>query len=222
VNSSPDLGQGYVAISANDVGYFIVTWSADGATDSGGIFARSFGPDGSALEDEHQVDSETSEMLWYPSVDINDVGESLIAWQSWEQNIAWDIYARRYDSTGSPIGNEFQVNGYAANWQTDSSVVVDEFGDIVIAYRSGLQDGNSNGIFAKRFGTDSDRDGVLDADELSDCYPGRSSNRDIEDRGYTNGLNQVHGRGLGLYMIDPCRETPGTEDGPESRESLLD
>lgn len=204
INSTPDIGQYDVALAANDGGYFVVVWSISLSLDSGIIFARTFGPEGEALESEHRVNSGEVFSRALPTVALNDAGKYVVAWQSWEQKVRWDIFARRYDEFGLPIGSEFQVNGYLPSWQTVASAAIDEHGDLLIVYQGGwpLRDGDE--IIAQRFGTDTDRDGVLDADE--ECnYPGRSERRDFDGRGPANGRIHAQGKAHGLAKIDPCR-----------------
>ena len=49
------------------------------------------------------------------------------------------------------VGSEFQVDVFTTSGQFNPSVAVDADGDFVVAWQSGLQDGSSAGIFARRF-----------------------------------------------------------------------
>lgn len=182
VNSSPNSGQGYASVAMNNQGQFVIAWSGDGVGDTDGIYARNFDNTGFALEDEYLVNTNTNDKRWYPSVDINNEGKYVVAWQSWQQNESWDIYSQRYSSNGERVGNEFRVNGYAFSWQTFPSVAIDKFGDFIIVYDSSGQDGSGKGIFVQRFGIDTNRDGILDADEVQDCYQGENHNKNLMGR----------------------------------------
>ena len=170
VNSSPDASQRFPAIAMNDAGAFIVAWASVGSSRvPNAIFARRYGSDGFPLGDEYQVTGDAPYERREPSVALNDSGEYVIAWKSWNQNDEWDIYAQRYDGTGALIGGEFQVNGMTPGWQDGPLAIVDEFGDITVSFMSS----RIHGAYYSRFGTDTDRDGVLYADEMPDaiqCY----------------------------------------------------
>ncbi len=51
----------------------------------------------------------------------------------------------------SALGSEFQVNTYTTNAQLYPSVAAAASGDFVVAWASVGQDGNQNGVFARRF-----------------------------------------------------------------------
>ena len=50
------------------------------------------------------------------------------------------------------VGTEFQANAYTPEDQTLPAVATDPAGDVVVAWRSILQDGDQGGIYAQRFG----------------------------------------------------------------------
>ncbi len=49
------------------------------------------------------------------------------------------------------FGGEFPVNTYTSNKQENAAIAMDSNSDFVVVWSSYLQDGNSNGIFGKRF-----------------------------------------------------------------------
>ena len=51
----------------------------------------------------------------------------------------------------SICGAEFQVNTHTANDQKSAGIAMDRSGNFVVVWSSYLQDGSSNGIFARRF-----------------------------------------------------------------------
>src|SRR6185436_13726572 len=59
------------------------------------------------------------------------------------------IFARRFDSAGTPVGTEFQVNSYTTNSQAHPVVASDTNGNFVVAWAS-LQSGAYD-IWAKRY-----------------------------------------------------------------------
>ena len=63
----------------------------------------------------------------------------------------YGICAQLYDSTGTPVGSEFQVNTTTYREQRHASATMDPNGNFVIAWESSLQDGDSYGIYAQRY-----------------------------------------------------------------------
>ena len=61
------------------------------------------------------------------------------------------IFARLVNSAGVPFGLEIQVNEQAAGRQDFSKVGMDLQGNFVVAWTSEGQDGDSEGVYARRF-----------------------------------------------------------------------
>ncbi|NJK60117.1 MAG: hypothetical protein HC918_07595, partial [Oscillatoriales cyanobacterium SM2_1_8] len=62
------------------------------------------------------------------------------------------IYAQRFSSAGSTVGNEFRVNTYTTNDQRLPAIASSPSGEFVVAWASLEQDGSDYGIYAQRFG----------------------------------------------------------------------
>ncbi|MFC1787327.1 hypothetical protein ACFLY8_04785, partial [Halobacteriota archaeon] len=107
----------------------------------------------------------------YPSVAMDADGDFVIVWMSYDQDGSYGgIYAQMYDSSGSAVDSEFQVNTYTYNSQDRPSVAMDAYGDFVITWESYGQDGSHWGIYAQMYGTTfSLKSGALD--ELNAIYP---------------------------------------------------
>jgi|GEM_PF-6759001 len=68
-----------------------------------------------------------------PSVAMDANGDYVVTWQSYRQDGSFNgIYARRYDATGHPLSDEFQVNTYTTSDQGYPSIPMDSAGDFVI------------------------------------------------------------------------------------------
>ena len=78
-------------------------------------------------------------------------GSFLVAWHSRrQQDGTYGIYLQRFDSRGTAIGGETQVNLFTESMQMNPAVVCDECGAWV-AWESYGQDGSFNAIVARRF-----------------------------------------------------------------------
>ena len=87
-----------------------------------------------------------------PSVSTDNSGNFVAAWASEGQNSNnFAVAARKYDSTGTPIANEFIVNQFTTDSQTFPKVAMDGNGDFVVIWWSNLQDGSLNGTYARTF-----------------------------------------------------------------------
>ncbi len=144
------------SLAMSDTGQFVVAWMSYGRDgDSWGIFAQRYNSAGTPLGNEFQVNTYWQGDQRIPSVGMSDSGQFVIAWSSEGQDgESYGIFAQRYNSDGTPAGDEFQVNTYWQDWQYDPCVAMDDSGGFVIAWRSWGQDGESDGIFAQRYNSD--------------------------------------------------------------------
>ncbi len=62
-----------------------------------------------------------------------------------------NVKARRYDSTGQPLGAEFRVNTYTTGYQQNPVVGADGGGAFVIVWESTLVSNVSGALFAQRY-----------------------------------------------------------------------
>jgi hypothetical protein len=90
----------------------------------------------------------------YPSVARDASGNFVVTWSSdngVDPETTWDVYARRYDALGNPLGEAFRVNTETENVQRYSTVAMDLDGDFVVTWQSLEQDESGYGIYAQRY-----------------------------------------------------------------------
>ncbi len=87
----------------------------------------------------------------FASVAMDGDGDFVVTWSQESATTSWDVYARRYDSMGNPLGDAFMVNEETDDVQRYSSVAMDVDGDFVIVWQSADQDGSGYGIYGQRF-----------------------------------------------------------------------
>ncbi|WP_298622295.1 DUF4347 domain-containing protein, partial [uncultured Zoogloea sp.] len=141
-----------VAMDAN--GNFVVVWESNSQDGSRyGIYAQRYNSSGVAQGSEFRVNTTTTYDQLEAAVAMDASGNFVIAWHSWSQDaVNTDgIYAQRYNSSGVAQGSEFLVNTYTTDNQTEPSVAMDASGNFVIAWQSFGQDGDNEGIYAKRY-----------------------------------------------------------------------
>ena len=112
INSYTTGRQSYPAVAANAAGDFVVVWSSYGQDGSySGVFGQRFDSDGVSLGSEFRVNTYTLFQQRSPAVAADETGEFVVVWGSWHQDGSGDgVFGQRFDSTGRPMGSEFQVN----------------------------------------------------------------------------------------------------------------
>jgi phosphoheptose isomerase len=142
-----------IAMDAN--GNYVIIWmDGSGASDTGiGIYGQRYNASGVAQGAQFHVNTYTFDNQRDPQVAMDASGNFVVVWESWSQDLANSngIYAQRYNSSGVAQGGEFLVNTYTTDSQTEPSVAMDASGNFIIAWQSFGQDGNNEGIYAKRY-----------------------------------------------------------------------
>jgi len=156
VNENIDNEQTTPAIGSDIYGNFIVTWMSNRQDKSGaGIFARRFTNSGNPIGEEFQVNTFYHNIQVDPDIAVNQEGKFVIVWTGLGQDgSAYGVFAQRYNSDGSPAGEEFQVNTYIKNVQWEPKVAMDKNGNFVITWASKYQDTYGYGIYAKIYDID--------------------------------------------------------------------
>jgi len=138
------------SITMDMAGNFVVAWDGDpklaGLDD---IHARRYKPDGTAIGEQFIVNTTLTGPQQNPQIAMNNRGRFIIVWDiKIDPDInERDIFAQRYNSSGVPLGNEFQVNTYMADDQKRPSVAMGLNGKFVMAWQSYGQDGSDYGVF---------------------------------------------------------------------------
>ena len=153
VNSYTTSYQYAPSVAMDGDGDFVVAWISPDQDGSGmGVYAQRYNNAGIAQGAEFRVNTQTLINQTQPAVAMDDNGNFIITWTSnLQDGDAYGIYAQRYNSAGAAQGGEFLVNTYTSYIQNQPVVAMDSDGDFVITWSSYLQDGQSFGVYAKRF-----------------------------------------------------------------------
>ncbi len=149
------------AIAMDPAGCFLITWDGDpnlaGMDD---IHARIFEPNGAPLGEQFIVNTTLENAQQNPKVAMNDFGEFIIVWDSETDPNAneRDIFGRRFDRDGKPIGNEFCLNTCLEGDQKYPAIAMGQDGRFVAAWQSYDPNGSRYNIF----GTSRDFIGTAD------------------------------------------------------------
>ncbi len=140
-------------VARDDAGNFVVVWASTGQ-DSGsttGVYGQRYSSTGAPIGIEFLVNVTVLQNQQTPAVAMNGSGAFVVAWQS-SHGTGNDVYFRRYDSAGAPIGGEIQANTYVDQGQQAPAVALDDAGNFVVVWESAnAQDGSGLGIFGQRY-----------------------------------------------------------------------
>ena len=162
VNSFTTGFQANARVRRNASQEFVVVWGSDGSfgddTDSDSIQLRRVGSDGVPIDTDFQVNSYTTGYQISPQIGFADDGGFVVAWSSQNSpggdNDAGAVVARRFDSAGDPLGTDFQVNTFTADYQYPSDVRGTLSGDFVIVWSGhalGSADSDEYAVLTHRY-----------------------------------------------------------------------
>lgn len=107
---------------------------------------------------EFQVNSYSTGFQLYPSVAVGHDGSFVVVWMSVgslaDDSSGLSIQGQRYNSAGTAVGPQFQVNTYTTGYQRYPVVDAAANGAFVVAWQSPDQDGDGLGVFARRYASD--------------------------------------------------------------------
>ena len=141
------------SVAMNASGQFLVTWGSAGQDGSeSGIFARRYNASGTAQAAEFQVNAYTGGDQFGPVAGMEADGDFVIAWvDDSRDGQSAGVFARRFDSSGTPKAPDFQVNTRTVSYQEEAEIAVSGDGRFVVVWLSSNQDGSDYGVFARRF-----------------------------------------------------------------------
>jgi large repetitive protein len=136
VNTYTPGQQGLPAVSARTDGSFVVVWeSRDQDGDYYGVFGQRFNSAGAPLGSEFLANTYTFGPELAPAVAALDGGAFVVVWQGYGVGGDFgDVFARRYDSAGMPLGSEFQVNEPVSAYEGAAAVAGLPDGGFVIVW----------------------------------------------------------------------------------------
>ncbi len=148
INTYTTDSQFLPAVVADADGASVVVWESYGSSGSDSsrfsIQGQRFDSAGVQVGGEFQVNSYTTDSQRSPAVVVDAGGDFVVVWNSvgssGSDSSLHSIQGQRFDSTGAPVGDQFQVNTYTTADQERPAVVADAHGDFVAVWGS---DGSS-------------------------------------------------------------------------------
>lgn len=147
------------SVAVDNDGDFAVVWTTYGLDDptdpnSGGVYVRLYDRENNPLTGEFQVNQNAIGHQRNASIAMDTDGDFVVVWESEGTSLdgSWDIFARRYDSMGRPLGDEFLVNSTTTANQLNPTIAMDDRGAFVVAWATSGQDFSFfNDVYAQRF-----------------------------------------------------------------------
>jgi subtilisin family serine protease len=158
VNTYSDDNQENSAVAGLAGGGFVVTWeSKDQDGNNYGVYGQRFDSAGDPVGGEFQVNTHTNFRQEHPAVAGLVGGGFVVTWDSDLQDGNGDgIYGQVFDSSGDPVGGEFQVNTHSDGYQDNPAVAGLSGGGFVVTWESGNQDGSGDGVYGQVFDSAAD------------------------------------------------------------------
>ena len=153
VNATTTGNQSGPAVAYGPNGDFVVVWESLGQDGSyWGLFGRRFDSSGGAVGTEFPVNTHTTSSQRRPVVAVAPDGTFVVVWQSFGQDgSSYGVFARRFDTAGSPTGPEFRVNAVTTGYQEDPDVAMDGQGNFVVVWQDWPRDDGSFSVMGQRF-----------------------------------------------------------------------
>lgn len=128
-------------------GGWVVTWTTNQSGDTD-IYQRRYDASGNALGTDVVVNASTASQQIVPEVTPLSDGGWVVTWYG-QGASSVDIFQRRFDSSGAPVGGDVVVNSVTASAQYTSSVATLSDGGWVVTWY-GHQSGDPD-IYLRRF-----------------------------------------------------------------------
>ncbi len=151
VNTYTTSDQKFSEVTGLSDGGFIVTWESFGQDGSyQGIYMQRYDAGGIAVGSETLVNTTTYNRQMAPTITEIVNGNIVVVW-SGRDSSSGGIKGQIYDSTGTTVGSEFQLNTHTISSQVYPSVTALKGGGFVATWASNDQDGSGYGVFARRY-----------------------------------------------------------------------
>jgi hypothetical protein len=142
-------------VAAVGQGKYVVVWQDDGGHDGSGsgIYGQRYDGSGNAVGSEFLVNEWTTGNQVDPSVTSDGAGNFVVAWSGAGNGDADGIWARFFNSTGSPYSGDVRMNTYTTGVQSHPSVAMPVGGafNYIVVWESAGQDGPTKSIYAQRY-----------------------------------------------------------------------
>jgi hypothetical protein len=141
------------AVARSSSGDFVVVWqSYQEFGTNHDIVGRRFSSTGAPLTDDFAIESSTSDDHFRPTVAPLGVDAAfVVAWTLSPGGANSQVFARRFDASGTPSAGSFHVNTVTTFLHSVPSVSGDSQGGFTVVWDTDSEDGQLGGVFARRY-----------------------------------------------------------------------
>jgi len=152
INTIAEYAQMRPRVATGATGAAVVVWDSWRQDGWGwGVYGQRLNAAGDPVGGEIHVSVTTDEDQMTPAVAAAADGSFVVVWQG-DVASGTAIFARRYDSSGTPLGGESVVNSSTSGNQTVPRVAFDGNGRSMVVWQG--RDASGAGVFARVFGAD--------------------------------------------------------------------
>ena len=150
VNTYTPEAQTFPEVAVDAFGGFVIAWHSTGSStdiNGGEIRARRYGAAGAIpLGEDFQINTYTTGHQQFPDVAMDPNGGFVVAWEN--VDVALPVQARRYDSSGAPLGDQFTVS---PNGGAPPHVAMDAASRFIAVFETFPGTGGGTEITGRRF-----------------------------------------------------------------------
>jgi len=140
----------YPAAAGRNSGDFVITWQSGSISN---IYAQIYSSSGIPLGSNFKINDVNSDKSVFPSIAMNQSGNFVITWQDHRDgnyDINPNIYAQKYDSSGTAVGSNFRVNDDVGTFdQTYPAIAMDDSSKFIITWYDYRNENDD--IYAQRY-----------------------------------------------------------------------
>ncbi len=224
-NTRTDYTQDNPDVKSDSLGNFVIVWQSyfypQSTNQYNSIVFRKFDSTGTALTDELPVDlNANAKNQNFPKVALQPNGGFVITWgqQSMNDTISFDVYARRFDANGNPLGASFKVNTSDTLNQAYPDIASDANGNFVIVWEQQIYPDSTYDIYAQLYNADGTPIGsnfLVNTYTTSDQWKPAVSMNEVGDFAVGWASKEQDGSQWGIYI--QRYNADGTTFGSERR-----
>jgi hypothetical protein len=139
-------------VGMDEAGNFVVVWRGGFDQDGShfGLTMRRFDASGFPRSAESPVATYTTGPQTFADIAMNPAGDFVVVWQRISSTGSYGVFARRFDATAQPTGDEFQVSPVNTANHQRARVALDGNGGFTIVWDSRFTNGSAE-ILARRY-----------------------------------------------------------------------
>ena len=143
------------AVATAGNGDHVVVWTTYGQSGDGplegNIVAQRYNRFGQPVGSQFIVNTYTTGHQSDPDVAVDTFGNFVITWSGEGPIDGSGVFARVFDAFGNAQDDQFRVNQFRQSIQDVPRVAMDATGDFVVTWTSYGQDGDKDGVYARRY-----------------------------------------------------------------------